>query len=185
MKKNKRKNWRIITVSAVTHTHIVFRRSKLDAVAGLARRIFFFKRVVQGRSEKRHLSTNQTITPTHNVFRHSELDTVASLAKRIILHNAIVQGRSKKHRTKREESQNKMRGTLRSLSASLTHHLGMCPIGTWFGSSCSLSSWNLTNLLPRVCAWRVSAFAEPPVGAAEPLVFAFVAEHWGQDRRGV
>ena len=27
---------------------------------------------------------------------------------------------------------------------------GMWPIGTWFGISCSFTSWNLTNFDPRV-----------------------------------
>jgi len=62
---------RRITVSAVTQTHIIFRRYELDTAAGLARRILFWKGVVQGRSETRQVHANVK-TKKKNLFKKGE-----------------------------------------------------------------------------------------------------------------
>jgi len=89
---------RQITETAVTPTHNAFRRSKLDTVAGSARRVFLCEGVVQGRSRsgscarpcekskkakkgeslKRPQLQRTMPLDTHNAFRHSELHGFSS-----------------------------------------------------------------------------------------------------------
>ena len=56
--KNEKLEKRAITKSTITPTHIAFIHSELDTVASLARRIFLWEGVVQGRSTTRHLQVN-------------------------------------------------------------------------------------------------------------------------------
>ena len=94
-----------ITGSTVT-SYGGFRRDELDTEGRVARRIFLWEGVVQGRGRqgacegqckrqkkaKKRRITESAVTPTYGGFRRDELDTVADWGWRIFLWKEVVQG---------------------------------------------------------------------------------------------